>query len=86
MGDQRVRCSAPSTMGGKGVGTSPEELLLATVTSCYSGTLFRVLGRQGLPVDHVRIDATGVVAGYPLQPRLGVPDHRRRRCASSTGP
>lgn len=44
-----VRYSAPETMGGRGEGTSPEELLLAAVASCYSGTLHRVIERAGLP-------------------------------------
>jgi osmotically inducible protein OsmC len=68
-GGDRVRYSAPSSMGGKGVGTSPEELLLAAVASCYSGTLFRVLERQGLPAERLRIDTTGVVQGYPRDAR-----------------
>jgi osmotically inducible protein OsmC len=70
-GGEHLRYSAPSSMGGKGVGTSPEELLLAAVTSCYSGTLFRVLERQGLPVERLRIETAGVVEGYPRDPRYG---------------
>ncbi len=68
-GGQRLRYSAPANMGGKGVGTSPEELLLAAVTSCYSGTLFRVLERQQLPVQRVAIKTTGTVEGYPKEAR-----------------
>jgi organic hydroperoxide reductase OsmC/OhrA len=39
-GQQRVVFSAPESMGGRGVGSSPEELLVSAVASCYSGTLF----------------------------------------------
>ncbi|MGH2951399.1 MAG: FAD-dependent monooxygenase [Solirubrobacterales bacterium] len=31
--------SAPKSMGGRGVGTNPEELLVSAVSSCYSATL-----------------------------------------------
>ncbi|RIV21696.1 hypothetical protein D2Q93_10515 [Alicyclobacillaceae bacterium I2511] len=58
--------SAPSSMGGKGVGTSPEELLLSAVTACYSGTLFRLLVKSGLPVEDLTIETEGTVTGFPL--------------------
>ncbi len=57
--------SAPDTMGGKGVGASPETLLLAAVTACYSGTLMRVLEQRHLPGVSVSIHTHGVVEGYP---------------------
>ena len=38
-GGQSIRYSDPSTMGGKGTGTSPEELFVAAVGACYSGTV-----------------------------------------------
>ncbi|KYP81357.1 hypothetical protein AYW79_01505 [Ferroacidibacillus organovorans] len=64
--DITVRYSAPSEMGGKGVGTSPEELLIAAVAACYSGTLFRMLQKRGLAVNDLQIRAVGTVTGYPL--------------------
>lgn len=64
-GEETIHYSGPANMGGKGSGTNPEELLLAAVTACYSGTLFRVLQQRGLPVESVRIRTEGVVANYP---------------------
>lgn len=64
-GGQTVVWSAPASMGGRGVGTSPEELLLCAVGSCYSGTLFGVLRRLHLPVDSLRVQVEGKVTGYP---------------------
>ncbi len=64
-GGQTLVLSAPSSMGGRGVGTSPEELLISAVASCYIGTLFHLLGRDGLPVDDVTVDAVGTVSDYP---------------------
>ena len=70
LGGQSIPYSAPDTMGGKGEGTSPEELLLAAVTSCYSGTLFRVVQRAGLPVARVGIRTEGTVSNYPAATRF----------------
>jgi len=39
IGGDSVLYSAPTGMGAKGVGTSPEELLFAAVAACYSSTL-----------------------------------------------
>ena len=70
LGGEQITYSAPASMGGKGVGTSPEELLIAAVASCYSGTLIGVLKKSGLPVEQVKIRAEGEVTGYPLQAKF----------------
>ncbi len=70
LGNARILYSAPANMGGKGVGTSPEEFLLAAVTSCYSGTLMRVLTQLGLPGDAVEIHTEGRVDEFPNRPRF----------------
>jgi len=70
LAEAQVSYSAPAVMGGKGAGTSPEELLIAAVSTCYSGTLFAVLRKDGLPVDEVLIQAEGTVSGYPMQAKF----------------
>lgn len=64
-GGQRLAYSAPGSMGGRGTGSSPEDLLVSAVASCYSGTLFHLLARDGLPGEEVLVHAVGVVSGYP---------------------
>lgn len=64
-GGQTVVWSAPASMGGSGVGTSPEEFLLCAVGSCYSATLYGVLRRQHLPVNSLSVRVEGKVTGYP---------------------
>lgn len=64
-GAQTVTFSAPANMGGRGVGTSPEELLISAVASCYSGTLVHLLARDGLPAEGVEVRVSGVVTDYP---------------------
>lgn len=70
LGAGSVPYSAPANMGGKGVGTSPEELLLAAVTSCYSGTLMWVLQQAKLPGIAVAIKTEGQVTEYPQHARF----------------
>jgi peroxiredoxin-like protein len=62
---QTFTFSSPKNMGGKGVGQSPEDFLVAGVASCYTATLFKVLMQAELPVDHVEVDAKGIVTEFP---------------------
>jgi peroxiredoxin-like protein len=68
--DVELEYSVPASMGGRGAGTNPEELLVCAVGSCYSATLLGVLRRAGLPADEVRVAAQGTVTGYPEQARF----------------
>lgn len=62
---QEVRYSGPASMGGKGVGASPETLLISAVTACYSLTLLAYLQKRRLPYVHVVVKTEGIVAGFP---------------------
>jgi peroxiredoxin-like protein len=68
--DLELELSTPASMGGRGVGTNPEELLVSAVASCYSATLFGILRRAGLPASSLSIDARGIVSGYPARARF----------------
>lgn len=68
--DLEFEYSTPASMGGRGVGTNPEELLVCAVASCYSATLLGLLRRLGLPATAVQINATGSVTGYPAKARF----------------
>ncbi len=61
----QVRFSAPGSMGGKGVGASPETLLISAVTACYSLTLLAYLKKRGLPCRELSVRTRGVVTGFP---------------------
>ena len=69
-GGHEILYSAPASMGGKGTGTSPEELLLAGITACYSATLFGILKRAGLSVEKVLVKTDGMVTGYPTEAKF----------------
>ena len=68
--DITLELSGPGSMGGRGVGASPEELLVCAVSSCYIATLFGVLRRARLPVDSLAVSASGRVTGFPGDARF----------------
>ena len=68
--DLVLELSAPESMGGRGIGTNPEELLVCAVSSCYAATLFAVLRRAQLPVDSLAVGAIGTVTGFPGHTRF----------------
>lgn len=57
--------SVPRDMGGRGVGTSPEELLAFAVCTCFTSTLFALLSRARLPAAKLTVAAQGKVTGFP---------------------
>ena len=68
--DLELELSTPASMGGRGVGTNPEELLVCAVSSCFTATLSGVLRRAGLPASSLSVDARGIVGGYPGRARF----------------
>jgi osmotically inducible protein OsmC len=68
--DLELEYSVPASMGGRGVGSNPEELLVCAVGSCYTATLNRLLRRAGLPASAVRVAAIGTVSDYPARARF----------------
>jgi osmotically inducible protein OsmC len=65
-----LELSGPESMGGRGVGTNPEELLVCAVSSCYIATLSAVLRRAKLPADSLEVSAIGTVTGFPTHTRF----------------
>jgi osmotically inducible protein OsmC len=66
-GGQVLAWSVPSGMGGRGEGSSPEELLASAVATCYTGTLSSLLTRDGLPWERVQVKMHETVAGQPTR-------------------
>ena len=60
-----IRYSTPGSMGGRGVGASPETLLISAVTACYSLTLLAYLQKRRLPYSGIAVKTEGVVTGFP---------------------
>lgn len=68
--DLTMELSSPETMGGRGIGTNPEELLVCAVSACYTATLSGVLRARELPADSLAVGATGTVNGFPGHARF----------------
>ena len=64
-GGEAFTFSVPASMGGIGVGTNPEELLVSAVGACYTATLASLLAGVRLPVVSLDVRATGTVSDYP---------------------
>lgn len=64
-GGEALSFSVPTSMGGVGVGTNPEELLVSAVGACYTATLASLLAGGRLPATALEVRATATVADYP---------------------
>jgi peroxiredoxin-like protein len=93
-GGQSLQFSVPASMGGVGVGTSPEDLLLSAVGSCYTATLAAILDSRGLSVQSFEVVVQGLVSQYPgpaaalssivVNPRfIGIESGREKECESA---
>ncbi|WP_347550222.1 OsmC family protein [Pseudalkalibacillus hwajinpoensis] len=49
--------SIPVSMGGSGIGTNPDELLVSSSAACYFMTIGLYLERNGIPFEDVKISS-----------------------------
>lgn len=64
-GNRTYEFSVPTQMGGRGVGSSPEELLTSAVCACFTSTLFALLPKAHLPASKLTVAAKGKVTEFP---------------------
>jgi peroxiredoxin-like protein len=64
-GHLRSEISVPSVLGGPGIGTNPEEMLLGAASTCYLITLSAVLSNRKLPVAELTLKSEIVVENDP---------------------
>ncbi|MBO3284461.1 OsmC family protein [Paenibacillus sp. FSL M8-0228] len=60
-GQLRTAISIPAEMGGPGVGTNPDEMLLGAAATCYLITLAAMMERASLPVASLALKSEGIV-------------------------
>lgn len=58
--DVRIPVSAPAEFDGPGIGSNPEELLVASAATCYIITLAYLLNRRGIDYSHLDINSEGI--------------------------
>jgi peroxiredoxin-like protein len=62
VGNLQTVVSIPGEMGGPGIGTNPDEMLLGAAATCYLITLASVLENRKLPVNEISLSTKGVVS------------------------
>ncbi|KAE8558274.1 OsmC family protein [Paenibacillus polymyxa] len=60
-GQLQTAISIPAEMGGPGVGTNPDEMLLGAAATCYLITLAAMMERASLPVLSLALESEGIV-------------------------
>jgi len=58
--DVNIPVSAPAEFDGPGIGSNPEELLVASAATCYIITLASLLSRKGIKYSHLDISSVGI--------------------------
>jgi peroxiredoxin-like protein len=56
-----TKFSVPSNLGGPGIGTNPEELLLSAAYGCYLITLTILLTNRNVPFTRIELESEGFV-------------------------
>jgi peroxiredoxin-like protein len=54
--------SVPASMGGSGMGTNPDEMLVGAAASCYLMTLAIAVERAGVRVESLSVSSTGTAS------------------------
>ncbi|UNT71720.1 OsmC family protein (plasmid) [Bacillus sp. N447-1] len=57
-----TRIAIPAALGGSGNGASPKEVLVASVTACYTSVLVSMIESRELPVVEVNVNSKGHVS------------------------
>ncbi|MCJ8014863.1 OsmC family protein [Paenibacillus sp. KQZ6P-2] len=60
-GQLKTAISIPKEMGGPGIGTNPDEMLLGAAATCYLITLAAMMERSGVPVEKLSLESEGIV-------------------------
>ncbi|GIN71869.1 hypothetical protein J14TS2_23440 [Bacillus sp. J14TS2] len=60
-GNLQTKISIPAEMGGPGIGTNPDEMLLGAAATCYFITLAAMIERADLPLKEMALESEGIV-------------------------
>ncbi|MGM0855364.1 MAG: OsmC family protein [Bacillota bacterium] len=52
-----AKVAIPTVLGGSGNGAFPKEVLVASVTTCYTSVLVSMIESRGLPVLEISVDS-----------------------------
>ncbi|WP_245976869.1 OsmC family protein [Oceanobacillus arenosus] len=57
-----TKIAIPTSLGGSGNGASPKEVLVSSVTTCYTATLTFVLESRKLPVAELTVNSEATIS------------------------
>ena len=57
----KTEISIPQEMGGAGVGTNPDEMLLGAAATCYLITFATLLENANIQIEDLTLEAAGIV-------------------------
>ncbi len=77
-GELKTGYSVPSSLGGPGKASNPEEMLLAAATACFSITLAAALERRGLSAEAVEVTSQATFGFDGRTLHLTAVEHRLR--------
>lgn len=60
-GNLQTKISIPAEMGGPGVGTNPDEMLLGAAATCFIITLAAMMERSKLPKENLTLESEAIV-------------------------
>ncbi|AZB44256.1 OsmC family peroxiredoxin [Bacillus sp. FJAT-42376] len=60
-GHLKTEISIPPEMGGPGIGTNPDEMLLGAAATCYIITLAAMLERSSIEKESLTMESEGIV-------------------------
>lgn len=61
MDNLKTKVSIPPQMGGPGIGTNPDEMLLGAAATCYIITLAAMMERSNLEKTDLQMESIGIV-------------------------
>lgn len=60
-GNLHTAISVPQELGGPGIGTNPEEMLIGAAATCYLITLAAVLANRKLEISELKLTSEGIL-------------------------
>lgn len=57
-----AKVAIPTVLGGSGKGAFPKEVLVASVTACYTSVLVSMAESRGLPVVEISVDSEASIS------------------------
>ena len=62
-GDFTIAVDEPVSVGGTNEGPQPTELLLASLSSCFTLAVAHAAGKRGIELSHLQVEVTGTYDG-----------------------